>query len=108
MPSRPPARFSAGCPACLTPFSLGKELPVRRDPWQSELPRSSIPRLPSARVGDDMTGGFGGGFGGDEKSESLWALVDNRMRGRWKWATLIGLGLAAVLALIGLLTAVPM
>ena len=38
---------------------------------------------------------------------SLWALVDNRLRGRWTIAILIGFGLAAVLGPVGFLSTQP-
>ena len=42
------------------------------------------------------------GFGGESfRGESLWSLIDDRLRGRWRWAALLGIALAALLGVAG-------
>ena len=43
-----------------------------------------------------------------EQGTSLWTVLDDRMRGRWRWACILGLGLATALGAIGYFTATPM
>ena len=44
----------------------------------------------------------------EQRSESIWKLVDDRMRGRWKRALIIGLSLALVLGILGFALTEPM
>jgi Mrp family chromosome partitioning ATPase/uncharacterized protein involved in exopolysaccharide biosynthesis len=49
-----------------------------------------------------MALGPSGGFGGDSaRGESLWSLIDDRLRGRWRWAVLLGVVLATLLGIAG-------
>lgn len=43
-----------------------------------------------------------------EPRESLWVMIDDRMRGRWRWAILVGVILSAALAAAGFMSAKPL
>lgn len=51
---------------------------------------------------------FGSGSDSGQQNESLWKMIDDRLRGRWKRAILLGLTLGAILGVLGYLTASPM
>jgi Mrp family chromosome partitioning ATPase/uncharacterized protein involved in exopolysaccharide biosynthesis len=52
--------------------------------------------------------GFPGGDAGEKQGESLWRMVDDRLRGRWKWMVLIALVGALLLGGLGYKSAVPL
>jgi len=84
---------------------------VRRESRSNDLSLyEAIPNLNRAVPGfaPGGPGPFGPGSDSDQQNESLWKLIDDRLRGRWKWATLLGLGLGAILAVLGYFTAAPM
>lgn len=43
-----------------------------------------------------------------QSGPSLWTMLDDRMRGRWKWAILGGAALGVTLALVGYFSTIPM
>src|SRR5438477_8454147 len=49
-----------------------------------------------------------GSAAGATGHQSLWSIIDDRMRGRWKWAAMLGLVLAVTLALLGYDSAEPL
>src|SRR4029453_8993635 len=51
-----------------------------------------------------MPAGFPGAMDSGQHGQSLWSLIDDRMRGRGKWAILLGLGLSLVLGGLGYFT----
>jgi polysaccharide biosynthesis transport protein len=73
----------------------GMALSYQRVPYSNPFPNDPLPA-------------FGGAAESDAKQESLWKIIDDRMRGRWKYACMIGLGLAAVLGIGGYFSASPM
>src|SRR5262245_59682981 len=75
----------------------------------------SIPSMGRGGFGPPDAGDFPGAFPGagagadsHQHGQSLWSLIDDRMRGRWKWAILLALGLGLVLGVLGYFTGKPM
>lgn len=64
------------------------------------MPGMGMPGMPGMA-------GMGGGAAGGHKGESIWQLIDDRMRGRWRWAIVLGVLLAGALGVLGYLSAVP-
>ena len=46
-------------------------------------------------------GGWSGAASAPASQQSLWALIDDRLRGRWKWMLLVGAVLAVVFGVVG-------
>ena len=85
---------------------------MRTDPRRSDLALyDTIPNLGRGGFGPEglgMPAEFSGAAASDHHSQSLWSLIDDRMRGRWKWAILIGLALSLILGVLGYFTGKPM
>lgn len=61
-------------------------------------PASAITPLPPSPFG---------GFDDGKPEASIWEMVDDRMRGRWRWAIVLGLLLGGALAVAGYFSAEP-
>lgn len=64
--------------------------------------------MPGVGMPMGQMGGMGGSDSGGAPSQSLFAMIDDRMRGRWTYAIITGGGLAIILAIIGYLSAEPL
>ncbi len=82
---------------------------MRRDRKQGQLGMTSPgPNYAAMGIAPHMPGGFGLPTEGDVRGDSLWTVIDDRMRGRWHWAILLGILLSATLGLLGFKSAKPM
>ncbi|MHC5003657.1 MAG: GumC family protein, partial [Planctomycetota bacterium] len=45
--------------------------------------------------------------GGDEGGQSLWAMIDDRLQGRWRWSVMLAALLGTALAVLGWRSTVP-
>ncbi len=80
---------------------------------QSNLTRYDQPDPPMGMEGDGTfaTSGrsmAGSGAGAEPPTESLWRMVDDRLRGRWRWMVLIAAVLGTGLAVAGWRSTGPM
>lgn len=75
-----------------------------RQPQDLTLYTQGYPYGPGAHGGDP----FGSPYGQQgHKNESLWKVIDDRLRGRWKWMIVCGLLLAVKFGIIGYMSTVP-
>lgn len=69
---------------------------------------ASLPGVADSGWGPGFGMPMGGPSGPEAPHQSLWQMIDDRMRGRWPYALGIGAALAVVLGVIGYLSAEPM